>query len=44
MANQPKYGGGELFVATASQSEARAEAVLPAGGSEDASHLLRRLL
>ena len=44
MANQPNYGGGELFEATASQSKARAEAVLPAGGSEDASHLLRRLL
>jgi cell division protein ZipA len=42
MDNQPNYGGGELFEATASQSKARAEAVLPAQGSEDASHLLRK--
>lgn len=40
MAKEPQEGGEELFEATASESQARAEAVLPSEGSEDASHLL----
>jgi len=41
MASQSNFGGDELFEATASESQARAEALLPSHGSEDASHLLR---
>ena len=40
MAKGPHEGGKELFEATASESQARAEAVLPSEGSEDVSHLL----
>ena len=40
MANQPRFGGEEFFVAPASESNARAEAILPTKGSEDALNLL----
>jgi cell division protein ZipA len=42
MLSQPNHRGEKLFVATASQSKARAEAVLPAQASEDVSYLLHR--
>jgi hypothetical protein len=41
MADKSNYGGENFFEATASQSKARAEAVLSSQGSEDVSHLLR---
>jgi len=41
MTGQSNFGEGGVFEATASQSKARAEAVLPSQGSEDVSHLLR---
>jgi cell division protein ZipA len=40
MAGQSNIDKEQFFVATASQSQARAETVLPAQGSEDVSHLL----
>lgn len=40
MAEKSHDGGEELFEATASESQARAEAVLPSEGSEDVSYLL----
>ena len=40
MPSQPERGREELFEATASESQARAEAVLPTEGSEDASQVL----
>jgi cell division protein ZipA len=42
MAGHPNFGRDEFFVAAAGQSQARAEAVLPSQGSEDASDLLRK--
>lgn len=41
MAGQSDFGREQFFLAAASQSKARAEAVLPSQGSEDVSHLLR---
>src|ERR1043165_9791516 len=41
MAGQSNFGKEDFIVATASESNARAEAVLPSQGSEDVSDLLR---